>query len=137
MAIVGLFQKLARHPIRTLVGLVGLMLIVTDSARRTVDKHPRAHHTWVLIVLLVVILYGVGAFAWVAFGRGRRRLVLDGANPEAVASLLLAIAVGPTMLGVGAALVGAPEWSLWATFGVSCALAAAWTTQQVYASSTT
>lgn len=117
-----------RRPVVTAIVAAFAALIVVDAARRAVERHARTEHSWPMLVLLAVVVYGVAVFAYFSSDAGQTKLAQSRNSPE-TAPLLLALAIVPVIIAVPAVFLGAATWALWAAFAITCGLLAWWTEQ--------
>lgn len=114
----------AKRSVLVVVVVAVLALIVVDAVRRVVDAHPRPDRVWPLIVLAAFAAYTIGVFVYLRSARGRARLERRGAASSVTQLTFLALALTPVVVSVAAVFLGAPLWSLWVCWLLTCVLAA-------------
>lgn len=121
-----------RQPVAAAFVTALMALVTIQGVLEVIDgKSTRTQRWWPAVALAVLVAYAIATFAYFASASARARIARTGkpAKRDSLSQVLWSMAVCPSITSTGAVLLGAPTWTLWATFAVTCALLAIWATQ--------
>jgi hypothetical protein len=114
---------LTRRPLVTTFVAVLCALLCTYAGYAAVSDHPRPERSWPLIALAVYSAGAIAVFGWTSSTSQEAKFAQRGAT-EAADQMRVALALGPALASLAAVFLGAPPWSVWAGFVVTCLLLA-------------